>query len=226
MILSYQCLWCGKAYSLGDEYSGRKVRCKACGQIQQIPAANGRPAGVDDPSAAVGYSLVPVLPSQLGSTAPASSAPAGAVGDGLAYRERVRGRRTRKWLGRLDLVGMLLWAWRWPVRFGAGSASRVEQESLALLFLSIADLLVTHALLRSGPAYYESNPIAHWFFARWNIAGMTVLKFSVVAFVVLIGEVVERRRPGLGKGMLTVASLMTAAVVAYGLKLLFGSGMA
>jgi hypothetical protein len=100
----------------------------------------------------------------------------------------------------------------------------VEQESMALVLLSTADLLVTYVLLRSGPAYYESNPIAHWFFATWNIAGMAVLKFSVVAFVVVIGEVVERHRPGLGKAMLALASLMTAGVVAYGLKLLLGSG--
>ncbi len=110
--------------------------------------------------------------------------------------------------------------------FGARSASRVEQESLAFLMLSIADLLVTHALLRSGPAYYESNPVAHWFFANWNIAGMAALKFGVVALVVVIGEVVEYHRPGRGRAMLAVASLMTAGVVIYGLKLLLGSGIA
>ena len=227
MILSYPCVWCGKVYAVSDDCSGKKVRCKACGQIQRLPGARRLPAGLDHPSSGGGYALVPESPSRLERAEPVTlgfrSAPGGGAVRGK--RERAEGGRAGTLLGRVDVMGMLIKVWRWPVRLGTGSASRVEQESLALLFLSIADLLVTHALLRSGPAYYESNPVAHWFFARWNIAGMTVLKFSVVGFVVLIGEVVEHRRPGLGKGMLTVASLLTAGVVAYGLKLLFGSGM-
>lgn len=44
---------------------------------------------------------------------------------------------------------------------------------------------------------------------------MTFFKFAVVAFVVVISEYVERKRPGAGKFVLIVGTLVTAAVVVY-----------
>ncbi len=106
----------------------------------------------------------------------------------------------------------------------AVESSSLEQEILLLVALSAADLLVTYALLRQGPSFYESNPFAQWVFQRWNIAGMTLFKFGVIAGVIVIGEVAERRRPGLGRGLMAVSCVATAAVVAYGLRLLLGLG--
>ena len=93
-----------------------------------------------------------------------------------------------------------------------------------LMILSAADLLVTYALLQRGPSFYESNPVAQWFFLRWNIAGMTLFKFGLMAVVVVIGEVVERHRPGWGRTLLAASCLATAAVVWYSLRLLLGYG--
>jgi hypothetical protein len=105
----------------------------------------------------------------------------------------------------------------------ARERSALEGESVALILLSLADLMVTYHLLRSGPGFYESNPIARFFFARWNIAGMAVFKFSVVGFVVVAGETVERSRPGLGRFVVLVGCVASAAVVCYGLKLAMGA---
>jgi hypothetical protein len=44
----------------------------------------------------------------------------------------------------------------------------------------------------------------------------------VIGGVIVIGEVAERRRPGLGRGLMAVSCLATAAVVVYGLRLLIG----
>ncbi len=110
--------------------------------------------------------------------------------------------------------------WRRVVRAATGESSLIERESIALVALSAADLLVTHALLRRGPAYYESNPVAHWFFLRWNIAGIAFFKFAVMGFVIVIGELVERHRTGWGRGLLLVSCLLTLLVVLYGLRLL------
>ncbi len=66
--------------------------------------------------------------------------------------------------------------------------------------------------------------MAQWFFSRWNIAGMTGFKFSVMGLVIVIGEVVERHRPGWGRALLAASCLATAVVVWYGLRLLFGYG--
>lgn len=104
----------------------------------------------------------------------------------------------------------------------ARQTSSLEAESAALIFLSLADLMVTYHLLKTGPKFYESNPVAQFFFVRWNIAGMAIFKFSVVGFVVVAGEIVERHRPGLGRFVVLIGCLASCAVVCYGLSLAFG----
>ncbi|HMP17502.1 MAG TPA: DUF5658 family protein, partial [Gemmatales bacterium] len=61
-----------------------------------------------------------------------------------------------------------------------------------MILVSIGDLGMTYFLLSYDSQFYESNPIANWFFEHWNIAGMTFFKFAVVAFVIIIAEFVER----------------------------------
>ena len=96
--------------------------------------------------------------------------------------------------------------------------------SLCLVALSAADLFVTFSLLRTSHVFYESNPVAQWFFARWNMAGMTLFKFAVVGFVIALGEIIERRRPGWGRFVLLVGCAAAAAVVWHGLRLYQGVG--
>ena len=78
---------------------------------------------------------------------------------------------------------------------------------------------MTFTLLRSSYSYYESNPVARWFFSRWNMAGMVMFKFAAIATAITIGEVVERRRPGLGKLVLIIGCMAAAIVVWHGLRL-------
>lgn len=93
--------------------------------------------------------------------------------------------------------------------------SRLQGWIVALVLVSMADLIMTYFLLSLDANFYESNPIANWFFTKWNIAGMTFFKFAVVAFVIVIAEFVERRRPGYGKFVLLVGIVVTAYVVYY-----------
>lgn len=93
--------------------------------------------------------------------------------------------------------------------------SRLQGWIVVLILVSIADLVMTYFLLSLDSHFYESNPIANWFFTRWNIAGMTFFKFIVVAFAIIIAEFVERRRPGYGKFVLLTGILVTAYVVYY-----------
>ena len=52
---------------------------------------------------------------------------------------------------------------------------------------------------------------------------MAIFKFSVVGFVVVAGEIVERHRPGLGRFVVLIGCLrLHATVVCYGLSLAFG----
>jgi hypothetical protein len=98
----------------------------------------------------------------------------------------------------------------------------LRSESVGLIALSAADLLVTYALLQRHPSFYESNPVARWFFLRWDIAGMTLFKFCAISLAIAIGDYVERRRTGWGRGLLVLCCLITAAVVFHGLRLLLG----
>lgn len=93
--------------------------------------------------------------------------------------------------------------------------SRLQGWIVVLILVSMADLVMTYFLLSLDANFYESNPIANWFFTKWNIAGMTFFKFAVVAFVIVIAEFVERRRPGYGKFVLLFGIVVTAYVVYY-----------
>ncbi len=88
-----------------------------------------------------------------------------------------------------------------------------------LLLLSLLDLLMTYALLRQGIGAYEANPVARWWFTRWNIAGMSFFKFAVIAVVVVACETVERKRPMVGRFILWIGCAAAAAVVARGVSL-------
>ena len=109
----------------------------------------------------------------------------------------------------------------WPswMRAYTHETSVLQGWIILFLILSIADLVVTYWLLSYSPTFYESNPVANWFFKKWNFAGMTFFKFGVVAVVVVISEFVERKRPGTGKFVLILGSIVTAAVVAYSVRL-------
>lgn len=102
--------------------------------------------------------------------------------------------------------------------------SRLQGFSVALLLISTADLLMTYTLLRTSNTFYESNPIAQWVFHRWNMAGMVVFKFALVAFIIGLAEIIERHRPRLGKAVLLLGCLATAYAFIHGLRLYLGHG--
>ena len=81
---------------------------------------------------------------------------------------------------------------------------------------------MTFTLLRTSHVYYESNPVAGWFFARWNMTGMVVFKFAAIATAIATGEIIEGRRPGMGKLVLVVGCMAAAAVVWHSLRLYMG----
>jgi hypothetical protein len=101
---------------------------------------------------------------------------------------------------------------RWDVR------SLLPAESLLFVALSAADLLMTYRLLWHGQ-FFEANPVAQWFFVRWNIAGMTFFKFGLVIFIIVLAETIERHRPRVGRAILLLGCLAAAAVFIHGLRL-------
>jgi hypothetical protein len=105
--------------------------------------------------------------------------------------------------------------WKGVRREFHGAPFLLSRESVALVLVSVLDVLMTHTLLRQGFHFYESNPVARWFFARWNMAGMVGFKFLVISIAIVACEVVERRRPGVGRRIIGIGVVAACAVVAY-----------
>jgi len=112
--------------------------------------------------------------------------------------------------------------WRGIREFGVFQDSQVQGMACGLLGLSAADLFMTFTLLRTSPAFFESNPVAQWFFARWNIAGIVLFKFSIIAAVIVVSEFIERRRPGWGRFVLLIGCCGAAYAVYKGYSLYLG----
>jgi Domain of unknown function (DUF5658) len=108
------------------------------------------------------------------------------------------------------------------VQGGVVETSRLQLPSLILLGLSLGDIFVTFLLLTQGHGYYESNPVAGWFLARWNFKGMFLFKLGAIAAAITLGEIIERRRPGWGRLVLWVGCLASVAVVWHGVRLYEG----
>jgi len=100
----------------------------------------------------------------------------------------------------------------------------LRNEGLVLVILSVGDLLMTYLLLWRGGHFYEANPLAGWFFARWNIAGMTAFKFGLVGVIVVVCEAIERNRPGVGRAIIIFGCAGALGVTLHGLRLLAAHG--
>jgi hypothetical protein len=97
--------------------------------------------------------------------------------------------------------------------------SRVRGPTLVFVFMSIADLLMTYVLLRHGGPFFESNPIAQWFFERWNVTGLVAFKFVMLIGVVTLGEVIEHHRPRLGRLILLLGAVLATYAFVHGIRL-------
>ncbi|WP_145259037.1 DUF5658 family protein [Calycomorphotria hydatis] len=139
-------------------------------------------------------------------------------------REPVRIARETDPLGRdqedLDVVAK--YADRWSPKLEPLWRLEVRHAGLIRIYLlvSLADLVMTYFLLRTG-SFHEANPIARWFLYGWGIRGMVYYKFTLVAIVCAISQFVARQREELGRFVLQVGIAVTFGVVCYGLTLLY-----
>jgi hypothetical protein len=78
---------------------------------------------------------------------------------------------------------------------------------------------MTVTLLHTSGRFFEGNPVARWFFARWNVTGLVLFKFSIFGGVTVVSEFIERRRPGWGRFVLFIGCLGAAYAFYKGLTL-------
>jgi hypothetical protein len=102
----------------------------------------------------------------------------------------------------------------------------LERETSLFLLASVLDFTMTYLLLAYPHAegsrfrFFESNPIARYFLYGWGVRGLAYFKLAAAVVVVLICQIVARRRLELARGVLYIATAVTAGVVIYSLWLL------
>ena len=87
------------------------------------------------------------------------------------------------------------------------------------VLLAALDVMLTWMVLHFGGR--EVNVLADWVIRRWQLPGMVVYKFATVVLVVVICEVVGRRRERLGRRLAEWAVAITAVPVVLALAQLF-----
>jgi Domain of unknown function (DUF5658) len=189
MKTEFRCPQCGQASGSIEQFSAGRTRCSRCGLVQRIPEAAA--AHTVEPGF---YQLEPMA------VTPGGSPPREPV-----QRLPVAQRAPTSRLG-----------WLEHIRPWVFETSQVQGIGAWLVILSAADLLMTFTLLRRSDAFFESNPIAQWFYQQWNITGMVFFKFSMIGGVILLSEIIERKRPGWGRFVLLVGCVGAAFAVYQG----------
>jgi hypothetical protein len=102
----------------------------------------------------------------------------------------------------------------------------LQRESALFLLVSVLDVMMTYLMLSDVPEpdgramFYESNPVARWFFEGWGLTGIVAFKFTMVAVVEVIAQIIALRRLQLGRRLLEFGTLVVALVVLYSMYLL------
>jgi uncharacterized membrane protein len=107
-----------------------------------------------------------------------------------------------------------------------GVLFRVEHvaETRAFILVNVLDIVMTWFLLNRQNGFYESNPLAQHILHSWGPKGMIYFKLGAVAFVCIIVQIVNQRRPDRARMILTLGTLIVGCVVIYSLVLLIRHG--
>jgi hypothetical protein len=102
----------------------------------------------------------------------------------------------------------------------------LQRESALFLIVSVLDVMMTYLMLFDIPEpegrtmFYESNPVARYIFEGWGLRGIVIFKFSSVALVEVIAQIIALRRLELGRRLLEFGTVVVALVVLYSMYLL------
>lgn len=99
----------------------------------------------------------------------------------------------------------------------------LESETTLFILVNAGDIFMTWILLSQG-GFIESNPIARYFLDRWGKQGFVGFKFSIVAFVCVLTQVIALKRPDLAARVLNLGTLVVLFVVIYSATLLIRHG--
>jgi Domain of unknown function (DUF5658) len=102
----------------------------------------------------------------------------------------------------------------------------LQRESSLFLIVSVLDVLMTCMLLgdltgiTGQTIFYESNPVARYFFENWHLRGIVYFKFGMVAIVEVIAHLIALKNVATARRLLEFGTLIVSVVVIYSLYLL------
>jgi hypothetical protein len=95
-----------------------------------------------------------------------------------------------------------------------GRTTLYPRVYLCFVFLAALDVIITLAILHLGG--HELNALADWVIQRYDVPGVVVYKFGLVVVVVLLCEIIGRRRPRRGQLLARWAVVISAFPVVIG----------
>lgn len=87
-------------------------------------------------------------------------------------------------------------------------------EMICFIVVSTLDLILTYFLLQKY-AIFESNPLARFFIDHWGLKGMVTYKFSLVAFIMIIVQMIAKIKQQTALSVLRFGIAVQTAVVIY-----------
>lgn len=102
----------------------------------------------------------------------------------------------------------------------------LQRESSLFLIVSVLDVLMTCMLLEDltgvtgRTIFYESNPVARYFFEGWGLGGIVYFKFAMVALIEVIAHLIAIKNVPVGRRLLDFGTLAVSVVVIYSMYLL------
>jgi hypothetical protein len=94
----------------------------------------------------------------------------------------------------------------------------LETETCVFILLSTLDLFLTVFLMEHFPVG-EANPLAEYVLANWHYRGLVVFKFSVVAAVCVLAQIIALHKERTGRAVMVGGCLLMAALVGYSVRL-------
>ena len=96
-------------------------------------------------------------------------------------------------------------SWKVPVRH--------PNLYMWLIFVSALDVIMTRVILFFGGT--EINPIADFVIDNWGRLGMSIFKFIIVAFVIIVCEFISRRNTIVSRRLATASILISMVPVCW-----------
>ena len=107
-----------------------------------------------------------------------------------------------------------------------GSKLPLETETTRFILVSTLDIFMTYLALRfsaeqrTSSSIGEGNPVADYFIHNWGIRGMVFFKMFMVGFIVILAQLIARKRLTYGRWVLNFGTVLVACVVVYSLSLI------